>query len=60
MIAALFQVESESIRQWATSERNGPIWLEIAARMLAKYDTCAWRWVVDRLTVAIVSEAIGL
>ncbi len=29
---ALAQVESDSIRAWATSDHNKPIWLEIARR----------------------------
>jgi len=58
MIAALIGVESESIRTWATSENNGPIFLKLAGNMIAKHggDGSA----VDRMTILIVSLAIGL
>ncbi len=33
---ALKSVESESIRAWATSDHNRPLWIKYAAAVLAK------------------------
>lgn len=34
---ALLQVESASIRAWAQTDRNRPLWLEMASGHLEKY-----------------------
>jgi hypothetical protein len=54
---ALEKVESDSIRQWATSEHNRPIWIKLADLAIQKQngspDVC-------RFSTAIVAAAIGL
>lgn len=52
---ALAKVESASIRSWATSERNGPLWLAAAedAVNAGKNDP-------NRFATLIVATAIGL
>lgn len=51
---ALARVESKSIRAWAKSERNHPIWLRIAEKYLGKKDASCL------LCIDIVSTAMGL
>jgi hypothetical protein len=52
--ASLAKVESKSIREWATSEQNRPIWISIAQRALdnGKSDT-------DGFAAYIVVTAMG-
>jgi hypothetical protein len=52
--ASLAKVESKSIREWATSERNRPIWIDIAQQALdnGKSDT-------DGFAAYIVVTAMG-
>lgn len=52
---ALQLVESESIRRWARTERNYPVWLQVAEKALLKGHTDP-----QRLCALIVCEAIGL
>lgn len=52
--AALEGVESASIREWATSEHNRPIWMQIATKMYKQGKS------VDDLTIYIARMAIGL
>lgn len=54
--AALEKVESQSIRQWATSEHNRPIWIKLAELALAKKPDAS----PDRFSTLIVCSAIGL
>ncbi len=53
---ALAKVESESIRQWANSERNRPIWIKFAQRAILNQKEPD----VFRFSALIVSTAIGL
>lgn len=53
---ALAKVESESIRQWATSERNRPTWIKIAQLTVTNQNNPD----VFRFSALIVSTAIGL
>ena len=55
---ALKHVESKSIRAWATSERNFPIWIEITKSWLERGGPSEETRM--RLTIDIVSQAIGL
>jgi hypothetical protein len=50
----LKQVESNSIREWASSEHNRPLWLEIAKGYVGKPNAS------ELLLVDIVGTAIGL
>lgn len=52
--AALERVESKSIRAWATSQHNRPIWLDIAKRYVGKDEA------EIRLATDITATAIGL
>lgn len=52
---ALCYVESKSIREWAQSPHNGPIWLEIC-----QTDINNGRRDPQRMATYIVAEAIGL
>lgn len=51
---ALKGVESQSIRNWATSEHNNPLFLEVARIYMDKGRS------VSDLTLYIVANAIGL
>lgn len=53
---ALAKVESDSIRQWATSERNRPTWIKIAQLTVTNQNNPD----VFRFSALIVSTAIGL
>jgi hypothetical protein len=55
---ALMHVESKSIRAWASSEHNLPIWIEITKSWLTKHGQSEETRM--RLTIDIVSQAIGL
>jgi hypothetical protein len=55
---ALTHVESKSIREWATSEHNFPIWIEIAKRFLIKNGGPSEDNRI-RLSTYIVVEAMG-
>jgi hypothetical protein len=57
LAAALQHVESASIRAWATSEHNRPIWLKIAAGAIAKANGTPD---VHRFAAYILCNAIGL
>ena len=57
LTAALAMVESESIRAWATTAHNRPLWLEIASRRAAKGGRQAD---VTALSTYITCQAIGL
>lgn len=50
----LAQVESKSIREWASSERNRPLWLAIAKGYVDKANAS------ELLLIDIVGTAIGL
>ena len=52
---ALARVESESIREWASSPYNMPIWLEAARRAVESGNTDP-----DHFAAMIVSQAMGL
>ena len=54
LAAALKLVESESIRSWAQSAKNGPIWEQIAAQHVKKGQLAP-----NVLCTRIVSTAIG-
>lgn len=54
---ALAKVESESIRQWATSEHNQPLWLKMAQGAIEKHHGSPD---VSLFSALIVSTAIGL
>lgn len=53
--AALARIESESIKAWANSARNRPVWLRYATAGLetGKLDAC-------KLATIILCNAIGL
>lgn len=53
---ALAKVESESIRQWAQTEHNRPIWIKLAELALAKKPDAS----PDRFSTLIVCSAMGL
>jgi hypothetical protein len=53
---ALEQVESKSIRTWAQSDRNRPIWIKLAEGALEKNPCCD----VHGFAAYIVATAIGL
>jgi hypothetical protein len=53
--SALKLVESASIREWAMSERNAPIWLQIAENAVKKGSTDP-----HRFAAYITATAIGL
>ena len=55
---ALAHVESRSIREWATSEHNLPIWVEITKGWLEKNGGPSDNNRI-RLTTYIVVEALG-
>lgn len=55
--AALEKVESQSIRQWVTSEHNRSIWLEIAQQAVSKQNGSPDIFLFSAL---IVATAIGL
>lgn len=56
LAASLEFVESKSIREWARTEKNGPIWLAIAESTLKNHDG----YYDPKLFAAyIVSVAIG-
>lgn len=52
---ALALVESESIRKWAQSEHNMPIWLEICENSIGNHKADP-----RLLAIYIVTEAMGL
>lgn len=52
--AALADVESASIRAWATSAHNHPLFLQLAEDAWQKNKT------VEAMTISIVALAIGL
>ncbi len=52
--SALLLVESASIKNWASSDHNRPIFVKIAASFMAQKSD------VEKLTVYIVANAIGL
>lgn len=52
--AALAKVESKSIRAWAVTDHNRPLWLRIAADCLSRGKDA------DFLCLQIVATAIGL
>lgn len=54
---ALAKVESASIREWATSEHNRPIWIKAADAAIVKHNG---QPSVALFTVLIVSSAMGL
>lgn len=54
--AALSKVESESIRAWANTPHNRPIWLEIAGKAIVKHNGNPD---VSMFTAYIVCTAIG-
>lgn len=54
---SLKRVESASIREWASSERNRPIWLELAGTALKNKGPSADP---DTFAACIVATAIGL
>jgi hypothetical protein len=54
---ALAKVESQSIRQWAETEHNRPIWIKAAEAAIVKHNG---QPNVALFTVLIVSSAIGL
>lgn len=54
---ALAKVESDSIRQWAETEHNRPIWLQLAELAIQKQNG---KPDVYRFSAAIVASAIGL
>jgi hypothetical protein len=58
LAAALEHVESASIRAWATSEHNRPIWLQIAAGAIKKAPDGSPD--VHRFAAYILCNAIGL
>jgi hypothetical protein len=53
---ALAKVESESIRQWANSERNRPVWIKLAGLAVTNQKNPD----PVRFSALIVSTAIGL
>lgn len=53
---ALERVQSESIRKWATSAHNGPLWLKISEDAIKKGDRLNDP---DWFAAYIVSVAIG-
>ena len=53
---ALAKVESKSIREWASSGHNRPLWLEIAQLYVNKGKPDAADW----LTIDIVTNAMGM
>lgn len=53
---ALAKVESDSIRQWANSERNRPTWIKIAQLTVTNQNNPD----VFRFSALIVATAIGL
>lgn len=54
---ALAQVESESIRAWAGSDHNRPLFVRIAQRVIERVDSQAE--IVDRMATVILCEAMG-
>jgi len=54
LATALARVESVSIRDWAKSEQNYPIWVKLAEKALEKKTD------VQMFIAYIVSTAIGL
>lgn len=54
---ALARVESKSIREWASSERNRPIWEEIAGKALQNKGPSADP---SMFAAYVVATAIGL
>ena len=52
---ALKRVQSDSVRAWAQSERNAPIWLKAAGQAVARGKVCP-----DMFAAWIVAEAMGL
>lgn len=53
--SALAQIESKSIREWATGPRNGPIFQRIAATYSSNDSSTA-----NKFAIYIMAEAIGL
>lgn len=54
---ALAKVESDSIRQWAETEHNKPLWLKMAQGAIEKHNG---QPDVSLFSALIVSTAIGL
>lgn len=57
---ALSRVESASIRAWAQTSHNQPIWLQLAASALAKAAQTGSAPDPSRFAAFIVASAIGL